>query len=345
MNMNAKRKLEAFTLIELLVVVAIIALLISILLPSLGQARERAKRVVCAQNCKAIVTACKNFAYDNSDSWPVTPSHLAQPGNSVKTMGGHSNLPRDIPLESTTDMPARYTSLTRPLWLLIRHDLLSPGQLICPSSIEDVIDPTVDVLRFYDFKGYGYSSYGYQHSFAKLYNSCLPRESRDPRMVLVGDKSPCTKLGTRKAYETSAGPAEVPGFNPADPTSGSVFLSIISGFPTGHLDPSTPPDLLGPLNSPNHGGREAGQGQNAGRTDGSVSFVKTPLAGVDNDNIYFGQSQAPSSINLDHPIDPGFQKRIYEGTYVSFNPPGMGVLEYHNNSDRRDTTTDSVLFP
>ena len=64
-----KRK-AGFTLIELLVVVAIIALLIAILLPSLGRARESARRSTCAANLKAIGTSAATYAAENSDKLP-----------------------------------------------------------------------------------------------------------------------------------------------------------------------------------------------------------------------------------------------------------------------------------
>lgn len=54
----------AFTLIELLVVIAIISLLVSILLPSLQQARHLAKGVVCQTNLRSIGTSIMFYAND-----------------------------------------------------------------------------------------------------------------------------------------------------------------------------------------------------------------------------------------------------------------------------------------
>ena len=61
---SQKSDLRAFTLIELLVVVAIIALLISILLPSLREAREQARVAKCSANMKGIMTAAMLYQSD-----------------------------------------------------------------------------------------------------------------------------------------------------------------------------------------------------------------------------------------------------------------------------------------
>ena len=59
-----------FTLIELLVVVSIIALLVSILMPALGQAREQAKYVVCRANLHQFGLALHQYASDQRDKFP-----------------------------------------------------------------------------------------------------------------------------------------------------------------------------------------------------------------------------------------------------------------------------------
>ncbi|MGE3180673.1 MAG: type II secretion system protein, partial [Phycisphaerae bacterium] len=71
---------KAFTLIELLVVIAIISLLISILLPSLSQAREQAKTVKCGANLRSIGQGLISCQTENQEFGPSWDDGEAQTG-------------------------------------------------------------------------------------------------------------------------------------------------------------------------------------------------------------------------------------------------------------------------
>lgn len=92
--MSRKR---GFTLIELLVVVAIIALLIAILMPSLAKAKQNAQNAVCLSNLRQIVLGMNVYANEHNGTYFDTPdaNHvfmnqgvLAGPRWSGDTVGG-----------------------------------------------------------------------------------------------------------------------------------------------------------------------------------------------------------------------------------------------------------------
>jgi type II secretory pathway pseudopilin PulG len=66
----------AFTLVELLVVIGIITLLIGIVLPVMGRAREQARAVQCASNISQIYKACVMYANDNRGVLPMPTANL-----------------------------------------------------------------------------------------------------------------------------------------------------------------------------------------------------------------------------------------------------------------------------
>lgn len=90
--MKALRRSGAFTLIEVLVVVAIIALLVAILLPSLARAREQARMAMCKSNSRQLMTGVSLYMAD----YKVTPATL-----STWDQGGPGIPGRDANLKHT----------------------------------------------------------------------------------------------------------------------------------------------------------------------------------------------------------------------------------------------------
>lgn len=79
---------RAFTLIELLVVIAIIALLVGILLPALGKARQSARSAACASNARQMGLSMTMYAQTWRDWYPVLPRPTSGQYSSPNNMDG-----------------------------------------------------------------------------------------------------------------------------------------------------------------------------------------------------------------------------------------------------------------
>ncbi len=124
-----KAKRSGFTLIELLVVVAIIAILAALLLPVLGQAKERARRVVCMGNARQLTQAARMYADEYDGHFP------RQFADRTKYAG--SSWPHFIAVNALTE------SRHRPNW--IHHIYSYVGRdlnvLNCPSVTAESANP------------------------------------------------------------------------------------------------------------------------------------------------------------------------------------------------------------
>ena len=104
----------AFTLIEVLVVIAIIALLLALLMPSLSRARQQARLVVCSNNLRSMWTGVLAYALENRDRVPYL---------------------EDVPDGEDPFSKAYPTSVGN---VLRRH--VQQGSWVCPSAINGLPD-------------------------------------------------------------------------------------------------------------------------------------------------------------------------------------------------------------
>ena len=95
MSVSAVKAKKGFTLIELLVVIAIIALLLAILLPSLGMAKDHAKKIGCATNLRTLGLAVRFYCDDNDGKTPSATNSWGN--NKVGWCGYTGRYPLPIP--------------------------------------------------------------------------------------------------------------------------------------------------------------------------------------------------------------------------------------------------------
>jgi prepilin-type N-terminal cleavage/methylation domain-containing protein len=129
-----RRSRYGFTLVELLVVIGIIALLISILLPSLNRARESARRTKCLSNLRSIGQMLHMYANQNKQFIPIGFSDDTGTAAQAKWYSVNYYIAR----WNTTPADMRYVGLG----LLIASNVMSTSPdegmvFYCPSVNDD----------------------------------------------------------------------------------------------------------------------------------------------------------------------------------------------------------------
>jgi len=260
-------KRKGFTLVELLVVIGIIALLISILLPSLNRARETANRVKCASNLRQIGQALQLYANDNKGTFPRTRY----------SEGAYTSLTATSITASGTAATDAFTGasipsnndITAAVYLLLRTQDITPEVFICPSSNDekDTLGghPVDWGANFTALKNlsYGFAANMYATS-TSVGTGVKWNNTLDPAFAIAGDKGPGTVTG------------------------GSTGASAGSSLTTG----STSAQKRGG-NSVNHDR----DGQNLLYADGHAEFQNNSMVGQNNDNVYTKALTSPQTGN------------------------------------------------
>lgn len=140
--MNREARPFAFTLVELMVVISIIALLVALLLPALGRAREAARSVQCMSNLRQIGVLLSVYSAESQSYYPIAGGAWDNP-NAFQSKIWRSQLKQLGLIRHTFEVAIAYRSPGESA-ALHPNTNVSMAKLYCPSAPSAVAFPATN---------------------------------------------------------------------------------------------------------------------------------------------------------------------------------------------------------